>query len=437
MNILSKKWSKKAKPILLGGVLVFFGYFGISFASTLVGYTFWDVNWSGLPVSTTTISTTTTSIYSNGLLSIDNNLNFDTANSKIYASSSYYGNPGGWKNLTTFANGNYFAITSASSYTGFTVLNGVVSFWQTIPIPVSLGITLISPDNLFTIYGTTIAVQGTFVNDGTYNTILWNLQNISIGMTMNIASTTLPQLSTQGYNFIHNIDVGFSGTYHLSAMLYNSSTGSTSASSNIITFNVGTTTQSSQSASTTSFISNIVNTIRNSIFNNTGNNISSSTVSNDIVQENACQLFGGNLFGFNTNFSPFGCVAFLFTPQERDMAILVADLKDGLLHVFPLGYITDTVAILSTSSTTSLPVLTVTIPKGYAGLSTTTLSLNIFQLMGPGTILGTATSSLTGSSTQTIWSTISNSWNTFIYCCLGIYVIVRILGLKYNPISKL
>jgi len=135
----------------------------------------------------------------------------------------------------------------------------------------------------------------------------------------------------------------------------------------------------------------------------------------------------------NTNFSASQCLTLLFTPNADLIGMYVSNSKAALTTHFPIGYITDFVSILATTSSSSITVINATVPSGVVG-GGSHISLN---LNGSLNSILNATSSrynnASASSTQTFYQITSYYWNLILYILCGFYIFRRILGSHMIP----
>lgn len=130
-------------------------------------------------------------------------------------------------------------------------------------------------------------------------------------------------------------------------------------------------------------------------------------------------------------FNPSKCIISLIMPNSFALSKLVTQLQSGILRSFPLGYVSDVVNILNSSSTSVIPSLNVTIPNDgrLGGGSSINLSLSAM------TWLWSATSTHTTGTlaNKTFYEIISPYWAYLVYILLGFYLISRILGSHLIP----
>lgn len=130
-----------------------------------------------------------------------------------------------------------------------------------------------------------------------------------------------------------------------------------------------------------------------------------------------------------SSFDTFNCISFLFVPNKMQIQSALVSLKENVLVNFPLGYVTDFISILSTTTTSSIKLIDTTIPTGILG-SGTSIVLDLTNVLDP---LFNATSSKIGSSTKTFYELTSYYWDLLVYIAFAIYIISRILGSHLIP----
>jgi hypothetical protein len=140
---------------------------------------------------------------------------------------------------------------------------------------------------------------------------------------------------------------------------------------------------------------------------------------------NACNPLSGD-------FDIVDCILSLFFPDSGYISRKLGQQANMLLTAFPLGYITDFVSILSTSTVGSLTAMEGTIPNGLPGAGTFfSLSLN----NGLDTLL-TATSSQFKTATEdderSFYDITSDYWNIVVSVLFVMYLAMRILGNTFN-----
>jgi len=155
----------------------------------------------------------------------------------------------------------------------------------------------------------------------------------------------------------------------------------------------------------------------------------SSTVNTALLGEK-CSPVTNNVatLYLNTSFSPLNCLSILFIPSQGKIGNLVSYVATQSLLVFPFGYVTDFVSIISTSTVGTLPTLSATVPSVLPGAGAT-ISLpltNVFDSLlyatsGPFTS-GSATS------TDTFYDITSYYWEIVLYILALLYMISRIVG---------
>jgi len=147
-------------------------------------------------------------------------------------------------------------------------------------------------------------------------------------------------------------------------------------------------------------------------------------------------LFGTTTSGIATStfeacypsaFNLVGCAKGLIIPSPQAISLVLAQAKDGFLSYFPFGYVSRFYNIISGTATTTLPNLSITVPAGFPA-SGDTLNLTMWgKLMGPGSYLSTATSTVTG---HTFYGTFESYWEKFVYFVFGLGVALRLLGMN-------
>jgi len=127
------------------------------------------------------------------------------------------------------------------------------------------------------------------------------------------------------------------------------------------------------------------------------------------------------------------CISYLFVPDAGYLQETMTGFRNNVLTHFPLGYITDFVSILSTTTVGSLTVLDVTLPNGIPGTNAH-LTLDLTNALAP---LLNATSSgfanVSAPSDDTFLTITMYYWNLIIYIGTGLYILGRIIpGLRHK-----
>jgi len=138
-----------------------------------------------------------------------------------------------------------------------------------------------------------------------------------------------------------------------------------------------------------------------------------------------------------TSFDFFNCFsdlfAYLFVPTPDAISYMGDRLHDEILTHFPLGYITDFVSILSTTTVGSLTVLSATVPPGIPGTGSH-IDLDLTGVLDPYLNATTgAFTNATASSTETLFEITNRYWSYILYLLTILYIVRRILGAHIVP----
>lgn len=137
--------------------------------------------------------------------------------------------------------------------------------------------------------------------------------------------------------------------------------------------------------------------------------------------------FGDNCTPWSSNFAISGCLAYLFIPDSYHLNQTMTNLRNGFLVRFPMGYATRFYDIMATSSTTTIPIFSVTVPTGMIGAGAS-LSLNLNGVLD--NVLN-STTSWTGSginNTITLKEYTMSYWEKIVYILLAFYIMSRLFG---------
>lgn len=118
-----------------------------------------------------------------------------------------------------------------------------------------------------------------------------------------------------------------------------------------------------------------------------------------------------------------GCIAWLMYPDITLIQQTVNDSLDEIGDRFPIGYVNDLYSILSTTSSSSIPVLEYTLPKAVnVGQPTLTLDFNnsIDWFLN-------STSSMYGTD-DSFYDVTAPYWQKLLYILAFLYILGRILG---------
>lgn len=155
--------------------------------------------------------------------------------------------------------------------------------------------------------------------------------------------------------------------------------------------------------------------------------ISSSTTSLAQVKE-ACNPISG--------FDLVLCISGLFIPSSGDISNAVSTFKENVSTHFPLGYFSDFVSIISTTTTGSLTILDAEMPSAL-GVGNPTIKLDLTHKLD--SVLNATTSqfsfsSSTGaSSTATFFETTNYYWSIFVYIMTLFYILGRLISSSVIP----
>jgi len=133
-----------------------------------------------------------------------------------------------------------------------------------------------------------------------------------------------------------------------------------------------------------------------------------------------------------TNFNLLTCgqdlITYAFVPTSDAISYNLQILHDDILTHFPLGYITDLVTILSTSTVGTLVPIDATVPNGVVGAGAS-IHLDLTHVLDP--YLNATTSRFnnsSASSTQTLYEYTEGYWEIFVIVSALLYMLGRILG---------
>ena len=123
----------------------------------------------------------------------------------------------------------------------------------------------------------------------------------------------------------------------------------------------------------------------------------------------------------------------MFYPNTDLINGYIKNTKNIVLTSFPIGYVTDFVKIISTTSTSTLKVIDATVPSGVIGTGAR-IQLNMYKVLDP--YLYATTSRFinsSASSTKTFYEITSYYWNLLVYISVVFYILLRIFGSHMIP----
>jgi len=167
--------------------------------------------------------------------------------------------------------------------------------------------------------------------------------------------------------------------------------------------------------------------------------IATSTPSNYILP-NYCNFVGAigkavsfGLLTYDDGWDFGKCLQLLVTGTPSDWQRVASSTTNGFLSVWPVGYVTRFVSLVSTTTaSSSLPYINVTIPANFMGThygGGNTLSLSPWQVFQGNSILNTVTSSTTGQNGLTFLGIITPYWNMANYFVFFFAVVAEFIGI--------
>jgi len=153
--------------------------------------------------------------------------------------------------------------------------------------------------------------------------------------------------------------------------------------------------------------------------NNEFESILSATTSSSTISISSCNILSGFDFG--------KCMTYAFVPSDKQVKTFINNLNTSVFTHFPFGYVTRLYDIIIGNTTSTLPTLSITIPTGMPDAGATLDLTPWGKLMGEGSLLATATSSVTG---VTFYNSFSDYWKAFVYFVFGLMVCLEIIGMN-------
>lgn len=153
--------------------------------------------------------------------------------------------------------------------------------------------------------------------------------------------------------------------------------------------------------------------------------IASTSATSTSALASSCNPLGGV-------FNVINCLTFFFIPDSGYLADTLHNFATNAATHFPLGYITDLISILSTTTVGSLPTIDATLPNGIAGGGA---HLHLDPTHSLDYILN-ANMGIYGTSTQTFYQMTSVYWNYIVDVLALFYIIGRVVGSSLIPHQK-
>jgi hypothetical protein len=136
-------------------------------------------------------------------------------------------------------------------------------------------------------------------------------------------------------------------------------------------------------------------------------------------------------FPWSSNgFNMIECLKDLLLPVSDSLVPILQSIKDSFVTRFPFGYVTDFVTTVTSTATSSLPVISATIPSGIAGAGSH-IDLNLAHSLD--FVLNATTSqfaNVSASSTETFYDITNRYWSYICYMLFGLYLVGRIISMR-------
>lgn len=152
---------------------------------------------------------------------------------------------------------------------------------------------------------------------------------------------------------------------------------------------------------------------------------------------NLCNPLGGDVstYFLNEDFSTIGCITFLLIPDGAYLRTSIGGFYDNIKTHFPIGYINDFLQIIATTSSSSLPILSATVPNGIVGSGAT---IEFDPTNAIDYILNAKVDDYNSSdvsTTTTFYEYTSFYWDMIVYILVAFYILRRILSSHVIPHS--
>jgi len=222
------------------------------------------------------------------------------------------------------------------------------------------------------------------------------------GYETSTSTTVLFNGSVTGLNYGRNYRL----TFNLNGSNYYGLFGNLFNINKSIYFSVGTTTESGH--------------IQQSIASSTEEELNANNYANG-YSLSACNPISGD-------WNVVDCVLSMFIPDTDYTSKKVGQMSNTITNAWPIGYITDFVRIISTSTAGTLTPIDATIPNGIPGAGSH-ITLNLTGVLDP--VLNATTSTFVNSSapsTDTFFDITNYYWKIVCYVLVILYIVGRVLG---------
>jgi len=168
----------------------------------------------------------------------------------------------------------------------------------------------------------------------------------------------------------------------------------------------------------------------------------SGNIQTYIASSTALQIKEEQTFGFNfetcnpvalTNFDMADCIVQLIFPNDGFIEKKLTEEWSLFQYAFPIGFITDFLSIISTTTIGTLTPINAELPSAL-GVGTPSITLDLTGVLD--SLLNATTSEFTNVSapdTRTFYEITSEYWNKLVYIAFVMYIITRILGSGFGP----
>jgi len=230
------------------------------------------------------------------------------------------------------------------------------------------------------------------------------------GYETSTSTTVLFNGTTIGLNYGRNYRL----TFNLNASNYYGLFGTVFNINKTVYFSVGSTTESGH--------------IQQSIASSTALELQESQYANG-YSLSACNPLSGD-------WNVVDCVLSMFLPDNDFTARKLGEMSDTVTNSWPIGYITDFVRIISTTTIGTLTPIDATLPTGLPGAGSH-ITLDFTNVLDP--VLNATTSVFVNSSapsTDTFFEITNEYWKKICYLLAVAYILARIMGSHLLGVHK-
>jgi len=248
--ILKSKQYKKRTLQLLATVFFFSLFFTQNvFADSIIGYSVYNSDWIGLPITATTTNTATAVTgLSGGWYSVMKDFTIESDTKHLHQGTCYYCGHSGATSYDFSGKpvGTYFVNDSSGKGKAVKIQTGnIITFYDEFPMYNSSGITITIP-NLVTLVNNPVQIAGVYTNtEYKYNEILFVIENLTLGYQLATSTLVINAMPINSQDYSITKFLTDTGTYKVTAYLNDDTGTNTAIVSNTVQFTLSDTTATS------------------------------------------------------------------------------------------------------------------------------------------------------------------------------------------------